>query len=79
MKMIQTTNSKKRHLSEMVEELLHIGGKIMSCVEQMDDEPSYGNMGYQTRMSKEPSRYDEYHEERSEMSPYTNDMRGYRR
>lgn len=79
MKMIQTTNSKKRHLSEMVEELLHIGGKIMSCIEQMDDEPTYNNIGYQTRMPHERSRYDEYYEEQSETSPYTINMRGSRR
>lgn len=41
MKIIEVTNKKIEKLSEMCEEMLTIGGKLMSCISQLDEEHSY--------------------------------------
>lgn len=38
MKVIQITDEKKEKLSEGLEKMLHIGGKLMQCVESLEEE-----------------------------------------
>lgn len=38
MTMIQISEEKKEKLSEMCEKMLHYGGKIMQCLESLDEE-----------------------------------------
>lgn len=37
MVMLQITNEKKEEMGELCEKLLHYGGKLMSCIENMDE------------------------------------------
>lgn len=40
--MIQITEEKKEKLSEMCEKMLHYGGKMMQCLESLDDDREMG-------------------------------------
>ena len=51
MTMIQITEDKKEKMSEMCEKMLHYGGKIMQCLESLDEE-DYGK--------RDDEDYDEY-------------------
>ena len=47
MKIIEVTETKLEKMSGCVEEMLRIGGKLMSCIEEMEEGEKYGNrMGY---------------------------------
>lgn len=57
--MIQISDSKKKEMSELVEDILHMGGRLMQCIENleggamgerrreydMDDTPMSGDYG----------------------------------
>ena len=43
--MIQITEEKKEKLTNMCEKMLHYGGKIMQCLESLDDEEGEAEMG----------------------------------
>lgn len=43
--MIQITEEKKEKLTDMCEKMLHYGGKIMQCLESLDDEECEAEMG----------------------------------
>lgn len=42
MKMIQITEDKVTTMSGLVEKMLHYGGKLMSCIEEMEGGAAYG-------------------------------------
>ena len=50
MKVIQITESKLGNLAECAEKMLHYGGKMMSCLEELQggtySEEGYGERGY---------------------------------
>lgn len=50
MKVVQITESKLGSLSEYAEKMLHYGGKLMSCLEELQGE-SYSEEGYGERGS----------------------------
>ena len=53
---IEVRNDKIEHLSECVEKILKYGGKMMHCLEEMQDESEYAE-----RSSR---KYDEKHKEK---------------
>lgn len=60
MYMIEISEDKKEKMSEYIEKILHYGGRLMSCLEEMDGE--MGERGdYNMRSPYEySSRYDNY-------------------
>lgn len=64
--MIQITEDKKAEMSELCEKMLHYGGKLMQCIENMSDESGMGMRGYGMGMRQDGGnrygmgmRYDE--------------------
>ena len=43
--MIQITEDKKSEMSELCNKMLHYGGKLMNCIENMSDESGMGQRG----------------------------------
>lgn len=43
------TESKKDKMSELVEDMLLAGGKLMHCLEELEDEDGYGERRYSRR------------------------------
>lgn len=56
MTMIQITEEKKEKMSELCEKMLRIGGKLMQCLENMEDSSEMG--------MREPYEDDEYDDSR---------------
>lgn len=42
MRMIKISDDKKTEMSELVEKMLHYGGKLMTCLEGLEDEDTMG-------------------------------------
>lgn len=62
MRMIQITEEKAGKMSDFCEKMLHYGGKLMSCLEELEGEASYGQRGgyYGERMGmRDPEEYDD--------------------
>lgn len=79
MKMIQMTENKKKDITCMIEEMLHIGGKLMSCIESMEEDYMYNERHDEHRDYMKKSRYAEYNEPEMEDSMYNERrMRYYR-
>lgn len=57
MRMIQVKTDKVHKISEMVEDMLLLGGKIMSCLEDMDGENYYGERSPYIGYKKQGGRY----------------------
>lgn len=56
---IQITEEKIDEMSECVEDMLHIGGRLMSCLENMRNKGDESEMGYRRgRMGYRDDRYD---------------------
>lgn len=67
MRIIEITEGKKEKMADYVEKMLHYGGRLMSCLEELDGdmgerEPygSYGNRNYGSSYSRYGNRYDNY-------------------
>lgn len=56
MRIVQVTEDKKHEMSEMVEDILHIGGRLMSCIENLDDE-AMGERRYYGMGMRDGGRY----------------------
>ena len=56
MRMIQISSKKQTEMSELCEEMLHLGGKLMQCIENcsMEKDDEYGKRTYYGR------RYPDY-------------------
>lgn len=40
--MVQISEGKKREMAELAEEMLHVGGKLMQCINNLSEEGSMG-------------------------------------
>ena len=49
MTMVQISESKKVKLSDYAEKVLHYAGKMMQCIESLDEGGEYGERGYGER------------------------------
>jgi len=58
MKMIEITDSKVHDMSELVEEILLTGGKLMSCLEKLSNE-TYGERKSNVSRYRMDDNYDE--------------------
>lgn len=79
MKMIQMTENKKKDITCMIEEMLHIGGKLMSCIESMEEDYMYNERHDEHRDYMKKSRYADYNEPEMEDSMYNERRMRYRR
>lgn len=84
MRMVQITESKIQDISTMVEDMLHIGGKLMSCIEEMKEKEHemYGERSGRngnTMSMRDDSRYREYNEDRAMQDDPYQERRMYRR
>lgn len=60
MMMIQITDDKVNKMSDLCEEMLAIGGKLMSCIEQMGHESEMGERRHRGMIGmREPMGYGE--------------------
>lgn len=67
MKIVQVTEDKIGTMSECAEKMLHYGGKLMSCIEELESGGQYGERSYSRYGNRygnreweeedEPSRY----------------------
>lgn len=64
MKMIQITDDKVDRMSGLVEKVLHYGGKLMSCLEELSGGEMYGERRYGGYTDERPLRDDEMMGER---------------
>lgn len=65
--MMQITQEKKDKMSDYIEKILHYAGKMMQCVEELDDSEgemgersSYRHMGMRDQDMYEPYEENEY-------------------
>lgn len=75
--MMQITQQKKEKLADYTEKILHLAGKMMQCVEDIENpETEMGERASYRHMGMKDDQYDPYEEE----SEYGNRGRmGYRR
>lgn len=62
MKVIEITEDKATKMASLVEEMLHAGGKLMTCIEQLRDDD--GEMDYRRPRSRMDYRDGDRHEMR---------------
>lgn len=55
MRVIEITEDKCQKMADLTEEMLHAGGKLMSCIEQLKESKT---LNYRSREMRETDRYD---------------------
>lgn len=56
---IEIQDSKLQHLSEYAEKVLHYGGKMMQCLEELETKSKYNEYHGQDRKRYEKDRWDD--------------------
>lgn len=75
MKVIEITEEKAQKMSDLVEEMLTIGGKLMTCVSQLKDDDDEANYR-RNRMSYRDDRYERDNYRDMDNMNYRRDNRG---
>lgn len=60
MRMIRITDDKKDEMSGLVEKMLHYGGKLMTCLESLDEDGEMGERSYRHMGMRDEDDYPDY-------------------